>query len=165
MKGIKKMIWDEFWYILFLFAYYFINFCCRTPRGCVDWNDDIALPSSIWFVAPHAGAWIEMIKSKSITLPGVSRTPRGCVDWNYILDLCGVVTNVSHPTRVRGLKSKCGAKRICAAMSHPTRVRGLKQACRNKSADSRILYRNPVLSHPTQRATSHTIDEASAIII
>ena len=105
MKGIKKMIWDEFWYILFLFAYYFINFCCRTPRGCVDWNDKIKVnhiarceshPTRVRglklyprplrcgdeCVAPHAGAWIEIPIPERRKRSPYRRTPRGCVDWN-----------------------------------------------------------------------------------
>ena len=58
---------------------------------------------TLWFVAPHTGAWIEI---------GLASA--------------GFFSNSSHPTRVRGLKFIDEAHHSKANSSHPTRVRGLK---------------------------------------
>ena len=54
-------------------------------------------------VAPYAGAWIEMVSA-----------------------LPSAVPQMSHPTRVRGLKYYPSPPFIYVTLSHPTRVRGLK---------------------------------------
>ena len=55
-------------------------------------------------VAPHWGAWIEIPTSTGLT-----------ISWHR-----------SHPTGVRGLKSRSEYERLKAEQSHPTGVRGLK---------------------------------------
>ena len=54
-------------------------------------------------VAPYAGAWIEIPQALKANMK-----------------------IVSHPTRVRGLKSLKGDDLNAGLTSHPTRVRGLK---------------------------------------
>ena len=60
-----------------------VYFCCRSPRGSVDWNHWYNVKQlTKCFVAPLVGAWIEiwLIIFKSSGLSG--RSPRGSVDWN-----------------------------------------------------------------------------------
>ena len=77
----------------------------RTPRGCVDWNSAIS-KNNLNFrdVAPHVGAWIEMLINNSTRQTLTGRTPRGCVDWNSATLRTELNYHWSHPTWVRGLK-------------------------------------------------------------
>ena len=70
-------------------------------------------------VAPHAGAWIEMLMPEIL----LSRV---------ILSL---------PTRERGLKSRKHHKSVIVGMSLPTRERGLK--CQNPHEQVIDLGRSP----------------------
>ena len=77
---------------------------CRTLRGCVDWNISNSRLGVLILVAPFAGAWIEI--------------------WTKFKEL---VWFLSHPSRVRGLKSLfCAINYWYGVKSHPSRVRGLK---------------------------------------
>lgn len=140
---------------------FFIYFCSRTPQGCVDWNSlTQSRQNNMYCVAPLKGAWIEMLFMDS---PAISNT-------------------MSHPTKVRELKSiyvtlfgiSIGRAhtgswieilisyffRFCKSMSHPTWVRGLKF----KSLIPRNLSN---CSHPTRvrdlksmlRFLAHTLSE------
>ena len=57
-----------------------------------------------YFVAPFAGAWIEITIYTEDGTPLDGRTLRGCVDWNTIVGDVFVTSPMSHPSRVRGLK-------------------------------------------------------------
>ena len=110
----------------FYFPINILDVISRIPRGCVDWNKK----------------WREQNKWT------LCRIPRGCVDWNWINARQLSSPRLSHPTRMRGLKSSsfpmesrkwCRIPRGCVdwnwnpfviwsncLMSHPTRMRGLK---------------------------------------
>ena len=76
-------------------------------------------------VAPHAGAWIEILSCfTSSSVPSVA--PHAGA-WIEIVEhgLSGTVLP-SRPTRARGLKSNASGKGPGAGLSRPTRARGLK---------------------------------------
>ena len=81
------------------------GFASRTPRECVDWNDDekdryyIGTP-----VALLASAWIEIDKEFEELSNQLCRTPRECVDWNQHHRKQRKIWKMSHSSRVRGLK-------------------------------------------------------------
>ena len=86
-------------------------------------------------VAPHAGAWIETLSSRSACacskshptrVRGLKHAPHGL--YRQALP--------SHPTRVRGLKQITSGEMGGASASHPTRVRGLKH--RRQGRDARL---------------------------
>ena len=76
----------------------------RTLHGCVDWNNRRKLEKAMF----------------------KSRTLHGCVDWNFSSRIPAERITVSHPARVRGLKSIIGPFIGSLHESHPARVRGLK---------------------------------------
>ena len=81
---------------------------CRTQCGCVDWNH--------WH--------------KRCRWQRARRTQCGCVDWNLDCACRIIMSSMSHPVRVRGLKP-CGFSALQVLYeSHPVRVRGLKLFCR-----------------------------------
>ena len=82
--------------------------------------------TSSLYVAPFAGAWIEILMEYLQPCKPLSRTLRGCVDWNS-------------PTNCKSNKIWCRTLRGCvdwnllkyflhslSLQSHPSRVRGLK---------------------------------------
>ena len=76
-------------------------------------------------VAPHVGAWIEILflgiemKSDSVAPHVGAWIEMGCAVFFVTLSL-------SHPTWVRGLKFYRFSERVKSFTSHPTWVRGLK---------------------------------------
>ena len=80
------------------------------------------------YVAPSTGAWIEIWEKDGKFLPNKVAPSTGA--WieiaSILIWVCRKIC-VSHPARVRGLKS-CVCQRfvIIDGMSHPARVRGLK---------------------------------------
>ncbi len=75
----------------------------------------------LFTVASYADAWIEICGDTDAYYP----------------------EQVSHPTRMRGLKWKASTSRSSSAASHPTRMRGLKYR-RHEHAVARLE------SHPTR---------------
>jgi len=78
-------------------------------------------------VAPLAGAWIETISENAPILKGGVAPLAGA--WIETLDGSTKMKDrgdLSHPSRVRGLKLITGGEPLCQARSHPSRVRGLK---------------------------------------
>ena len=76
-------------------------------------------------VAPHAGAWIEILRC-SLKYSAMLVAPHAGA-WIEILWLIiGGFAALSHPTRVRGLKFPYLTQVFYHTWSHPTRVRGLK---------------------------------------
>ena len=111
-----------------------LDFFCRTPRGCVDWNCRFYC-SWILLAASHP-SWVRGLKWKYGVLKQIGRecrtprgcvdwngsktfaplyvvcrTPRGCVDWNFSRRLLKDLLTGSHPSWVRGLK--------CFYLAHP----------------------------------------------
>ena len=101
------------------------------------------------WVAPFAGAWIEIQARRCLEYSLQRRTLRGCVDWNYFCNISFTFYSLSHPSRVRGLKlpsvtvaqailesrtlrgcvdwnKKVNTNPVVTVTSHPSRVRGLK---------------------------------------
>ena len=77
-------------------------------------------------VAPHAGAWIEILKkSPRKSVNSVAPHAGAWIEMNPKYQISLLIAG-SHPTRVRGLKCVELAILFGAALSHPTRVRGLK---------------------------------------
>ena len=76
-------------------------------------------------VAPHVGAWIEMLISSS-TLLMLTSHPTWVRGLKYLWRGYVVGVVVSHPTWVRGLKSMATLPMPVVLRSHPTWVRGLK---------------------------------------
>ena len=76
-------------------------------------------------VAPHAGAWIEIVRDNVGNKAKLVAPHAGA--WIEMRLLCLLPDGQrSHPTRVRGLKyNGCDPRKIIPT-SHPTRVRGLK---------------------------------------
>ena len=89
-------------WIEMLTSYYApIMLYCRTPQGCVDWNDIKELGKQLKKVAPLKGAWIEIPFDAYITNLGKLR-----------------------PTRARRLKFvKCTQLTEMVWKSHTARVR------------------------------------------
>ena len=76
-------------------------------------------------VAPHTGAWIETRGVLLQYYPCAVAPHTGA--WIETPNLSAKIPcNLSHPTRVRGLKHKANDLLIYLNQSHPTRVRGLK---------------------------------------
>ena len=76
-------------------------------------------------VAPYTGAWIEIFGVSFLTIPPLVAPYTGA--WIEIGSAGATAFwYVSHPTRVRGLKSPTSIFAHLSAQSHPTRVRGLK---------------------------------------
>ena len=88
---------------------------------------------NIWQVAPYTGAWIEIRYLHDTNLPLKVAPYTGA--WIEILVFRERMSgNVSHPTRVRGLKFYTIYVGYLILTSHPTRVRGLKSLDRALSA-------------------------------
>ena len=99
---------------------------CRTLRGCVDWNIFPLSLKPIYTVAPFAGAWIEINHScKEILTDWVAPFAGAWIEIIFIAPF-GTTEKVSHPSRVRGLKSRKEERWFRLSVSHPSRVRGLK---------------------------------------
>ena len=65
----------------------------------------VAARHPVQVVAPHVGAWIEMPKTSCLTLPAMVAPHVGA--WIEIVKLpVGSLLRGSHPTWVRGLKSR-----------------------------------------------------------
>ena len=78
-------------------------------------------------VAPHAGAWIETgLPRHRANKAGVAPHAGAWIETVLVLSFL-TKRNMSHPTRVRGLKLRSTNKYFSDSTSHPTRVRGLKQ--------------------------------------
>ena len=77
-------------------------------------------------VAPHVGAWIEMLSSTAFLLSKKSSHPTWVRGLKY--DVRGPQAGLagSHPTWVRGLKLQSVLITLSIIVSHPTWVRGLK---------------------------------------
>ena len=58
------------------------------------------------WVAPFMGAWIEIKMCLRLPLMISCRTLHGCVDWNRRKRLPEILSDMSHPSWVRGLKSE-----------------------------------------------------------
>ena len=101
-------------------------FCCRSLRGSVDWNLWRVLTDLLSYVAPYAGAWIEIVSDNSVDYNIDCRSLRGSVDWNYDTSQIVRRVNQSLPTRERGLKFVDGRLYHHLMVSLPTRERGLK---------------------------------------
>ena len=87
--------------------------------------DDIMKRSIRPVVAPYTGAWIEITTLWAFqTLHHVAPYTGAWIEIQLTKRL--VIQEVSHPTRVRGLKSKSSYSYWESRKSHPTRVRGLK---------------------------------------
>ena len=68
--------------------HHFVYLCVisRAPYGRVDWNIIIYRPTVYRdTVAPHTGAWIEIIVSVAINVKILCRAPYGRVDWNNLI--------------------------------------------------------------------------------
>ena len=92
-------------------------------------------------VVPHAGTWIEILLSRSITIQGFHVVPHAGT-WIEIGNIIyGNLHGVSFPTRERGLKLLEKAMRYLLCTSFPTRERGLKYII--ASALAGILCRSP----------------------
>ena len=121
--------------------------CCRTLRGCVDWNYWLNRDVEGWMVAPYVGAWIEtwwlVCLSVAVAVaPYVGawiETPRIWPErpCKSVAPYVGAWIETwwrrrraaalgSHPTWVRGLKLSQSIELILHCLSHPTWVRGLK---------------------------------------
>ena len=76
-------------------------------------------------VAPHEGAWIEIahLPDGGIGILSHPTRVRGLKSTEVVIRM---IHHLSHPTRVRGLKSHGGRINVLPGTSHPTRVRGLK---------------------------------------
>ena len=114
----------------------------RTPRGCVDGNSKQHQKGlTVWPVAPHVGAWIEI--SGFIPEARYTFVAPHVGAWIEITDTAASTQDVrkSHPTWVRGLKSYQSLYGASAAVSHPTWVRGLKFPVSPRVSD--VLCRTP----------------------
>ena len=87
----------------------------------------LSLPIHSLPVAPFTGAWIEIMVKWNTKSTKQGRTLYGCVDWNQISKQVKSLHLMSHPLRVRGLKSQFFHNVLLRVIwSHPLRVRGLK---------------------------------------
>ena len=77
-------------------------------------------------VAPYAGAWIEIVLAASIGAENTRVAPYAGAWIEIVHEQSSAPRVLSHPTRVRGLKSLKSSPNIPFSVSHPTRVRGLK---------------------------------------
>ena len=97
-------LYTSAWIEIGLFKSIFEKRYCRTLHECVDWNN--------------------MTSSKRLS--SKSRTLHECVDWNMMFSPLLRLQDLSHSTRVRGLKYSVNSLVRLLIMSHSTRVRGLK---------------------------------------
>ena len=121
----------------------------RTSRRCVDWNVNtgskyISIKKShltqvrglkfaknlniniIRYVAPHAGAWIEIIKKLENELKNIVAPHAGAWIEIKIEVLKKAIIMLSHLTQVRGLKCVWWFRLCWIIKSHLTQVRGLR---------------------------------------
>ena len=84
-----------------------------------------AQPNRCTRVAPHVGAWIEIIKSLKDHRMQVSH-PTWVRGLKCLRSCRAYPADMSHPTWVRGLKFEDGGRYVRSRGSHPTWVRGLK---------------------------------------
>ena len=114
----------------------------RTPRGCVDWNYSVCFGKSVVQVAPLVGAWIETADKEGLRGALGRRTPRGCVDWNSGM-VDDYIEKLSRTPRGCVDWNRYPFYRICKRRtSHPSWVRGLKHRLSLKP-------RHKVESHPS----------------
>ena len=88
---------------------------------------DLEKQAEIVRVAPHMGAWIEIIRRRLCLRPRLVAPHMGA--WIEISHyLISLIHYVSHPIWVRGLKCSGAITHSRLAPSHPIWVRGLKLA-------------------------------------
>ena len=94
-----------------------------------------------FFVAPHWGAWIEMVCFIHV-LKSTASHPTGVRGLKYGTSLSYGIVSVVAPHWGAWIEINAMWQREYAAQSHPTGVRGLKLQCREQSLKS-------IKSHPT----------------
>jgi len=85
----------------------------------IDWMPEVE-------VAPFTGAWIEMAEISLLSDYPMTVAPFTGAWIEIVMLLPPLLRLLSHPSRVRGLKSQCGYLLYNLCESHPSRVRGLK---------------------------------------
>ena len=102
------------------------RWACRTPRECVDWNNQITQELYDW-LGSHS-SWVRGLKKEynHTIYFDKGRTPRECVDWNKDDSEGWFRKGKSHSSWVRGLKHRTTVIQQDKQMSHSSWVRGLK---------------------------------------